>query len=160
MVSTLEPRKNAYFLLDWFRETETLPPGAELWWVGALGWLTSRRRLRAYQAALKDGRRIRFLGVVPDSALCRLYRTAGWSAYPSLYEGFGFPVLDSLRHGTPVLTGLHSALLELDYPGVFYFDPYDPATVNEACAPARPARPASLATCSTRTTTGTTSRGP
>jgi glycosyltransferase involved in cell wall biosynthesis len=132
VVSTLEPRKNAYFLLDWFRETDALPLGAELWWVGALGWLTSRRRLRAYQAPLRNGRKIKFLGVVSDTALCRLYRTAGWSAYPSLYEGFGFPVLDALRHGTPVLSGGHSALVELDHPGVFYFDPYDPATVDDA----------------------------
>jgi glycosyltransferase involved in cell wall biosynthesis len=131
VVSTLEPRKNAHFLLDWFVNTPTLPAGAELWWVGSLGWLTSRRRLRKYESA-KAGRRVRFLGVVSDAELCRLYRTAGWSAYPSLYEGFGFPVLDSLRHGTPVLASYHSALRELDHTGVYFFDPYDPATVDDA----------------------------
>ena len=130
VVSTLEPRKNPFFLLDWFRETDALPPEAELWWVGPLGWLTSRRRLRQYQSARR--RPIRFLGVVPDRELCRLYRTAGWSAYPSLYEGFGLPVLDALRHGTPVLTGRHSALMELDHPGVAFFDPFDPSTVDDA----------------------------
>ena len=109
MVSTLEPRKNAFFLLDWFRQSQALPAGSELWWVGPLGWLTSRRRLRQYQNAA--GRKVRFLGVVSDAELCRLYRTAGWSAYPSLYEGFGFPVLDALRHGTPVLASYHSALV-------------------------------------------------
>ena len=130
VVSTLEPRKNAYFLLDWFRETEMLDEGAELWWVGPLGWLTSRRKLRRYQGL--KGRKIRFLGVVSDAALCRLYRRAGWSAYPSLYEGFGFPVLDALRHGTPVLSSYHSALCELDHPGVHFFDPYDRATLDHA----------------------------
>jgi len=134
VVSTLEPRKNAPFLLDWFRRTEALPADAELWWVGPLGWLTSRRRLlRQYRGGGGGGgRRVRFLGVVGDAALCRLYRTAGWSAYPSLYEGFGFPVLDALRHGTPVLTSYHSALRELDHPGVHYFDPFDPVTVDDA----------------------------
>jgi glycosyltransferase involved in cell wall biosynthesis len=132
VVSTLEPRKNAYFLLDWFAETEVLPAGAELWWAGSLGWLTSRRRLSAYKKPLKNGRRIRFLGVVSDTALCRLYRSAGWSAYPSLYEGFGFPVLDALKHSTPVMAGYHSSLCELDHRGVFFFDPYDPATVDDA----------------------------
>ena len=131
VVSTLEPRKNAFFLLEWFRKTEALPEGSELWWVGPLGWLTSRRRLRQY-TRLSNGRRVRFLGVVSDKELCRLYRTAGWSAYPSLYEGFGFPVLDALRHGTPVLSSYHSSLRELDHPGVSFFDPYDPATVDEA----------------------------
>jgi glycosyltransferase involved in cell wall biosynthesis len=130
VVSTLEPRKNAFFLLDWFRRTESLPEGSELGWVGPVGWLTSRRRLRQYQKM--KGRRVRFLGVVSDAALCRLYRTAGWSAYASLYEGFGFPVLDALRHGAPVLASGHSSLRELDYPGVHFFDPYDPETVDDA----------------------------
>jgi glycosyltransferase involved in cell wall biosynthesis len=130
VVSTIEPRKNAFFLLEWFRQTEALPEGSELWWVGPVGWLTSRRKLRRYQTM--KGRRVRFLGVVSDKALCRLYRTAGWSAYPSLYEGFGFPVLDALRHGTPVLASYHSALRELGHRGVYFFDPYDPATVDDA----------------------------
>jgi glycosyltransferase involved in cell wall biosynthesis len=131
VVSTLEPRKNAMFLLDWFIKSNVLTPGAELWWVGPLGWLTSRRRLRSYRFARPD-RTVRFLGVVSDAALCRLYRTAGWTAYPSLYEGFGFPVLDALRHGAPVLASYHSALCELDHPGVWYFDPYDAASVDDA----------------------------
>ena len=142
VVSTLEPRKNALFLLEWFRRTEVLPEGSELWWVGPFGWLTSRRRLRPY-LALK-GRTVRFLGVVPDAALCRLYRTAGWSAYPSLYEGFGFPVLDALRHGTPVLSSYHSALRELDHPGVHFFDPYDPSTVDDAWRSLQDAGPSVL----------------
>ena len=138
VVSTLEPRKNAYFLLDWFRETDTLGDGAELWWAGPLGWLTSRRKLRRYQGL--KGRKIRFLGVVSDAALCRLYRQAGWSAYPSLYEGFGFPVLDALRHGTPVVASYHSALCELDHPGVHFFDPFDQSTLDHAFQSLRHAR--------------------
>lgn len=129
VVSTLEPRKNAYFLLDWFQATAALPADAELWWVGPRGWLLSEDRLRASR---RGRRRVRFLGMVSDRALCRLYSTAGWTAYPSLYEGFGFPVLDALRHGTPVLAAYHSALSQFDHPGVFHFDPYEPATVDEA----------------------------
>ncbi|GAC1464100.1 MAG: hypothetical protein NVSMB9_02380 [Isosphaeraceae bacterium] len=130
VVSTLEPRKNADFLLDWFRQTDVLPEHSELWWVGRLGWLTSRRQLRQYQSM--KTRRVRFLGVVSDAALCRLYRTAGWSVYPTLYEGFGFPVLDALRHGTPVLTGYHSALRDFDHSADYLFDPVYPATVDDA----------------------------
>jgi len=131
VVSTLEPRKNALFLLDWYRRTAALPEATELWWVGPMGWLTSRRQLRPY-ARLPAGRRVRFLGVVPDRRLCELYRTAGWSVYPSLYEGFGFPVLDALRHGTPVLCGYHSALREFRTPGVWFFDPCDAGTLDAA----------------------------
>jgi len=143
VVSTLEPRKNATFLLDWFRETDALPPGSELWWVGPIGWLTSKRSLRKYRH-IGNGRRIRFLGVVSDRALCRLYRTAGWSIYPSLYEGFGFPVLDALRHGAPVLTSANSALIEFEMPGVFFFDPKDPRSVDEAWTAFRQQSPVSI----------------
>jgi glycosyltransferase involved in cell wall biosynthesis len=129
VVSTLEPRKNARFLFEWFRRSPSLPADAELWWVGPLGWLTSPREFRSLRGM---GRRIRFLGVVSDSALCKLYRTAGWSAYPSLYEGFGFPVLDALRHGTPVLASGNSSIREFQSPGLHLFDPYDADTLDDA----------------------------
>ena len=129
VVSTLEPRKNARFLFEWFQDSNALPVDAELWWVGPMGWLTSRRELKAMQ---KSGRRIRFLGVVSDASLCKLYRTAGWSIYPSLYEGFGFPVLDSLRHGTPVLASGNSSIREFESAGLHFFDPCDSATVDDA----------------------------
>lgn len=131
VVATLEPRKNADFLLEWFRNSKAIDDGSELWWVGRVGWLSTKSRYRKY-LNLK-GRRIRFLGTVDDARLCRLYRTAAVSIYPTLYEGFGFPVLDSLRHGTPVLTGYHSALREFEHlDGVSYFDPCDAATLDDA----------------------------
>jgi glycosyltransferase involved in cell wall biosynthesis len=130
VVSTLEPRKNARFLLDWFIESKALPDDAELWWVGPLGWLTSRRELKKLQST---GRKIRFLGYVKkDSGLCKLYQMAGWSIYPSLYEGFGFPVLDALRHGTPVLASGNSSIREFESPGLHFFDPCDASTVDDA----------------------------
>ena len=61
-----------------------------------------------------------------------LYRQAAATVYPSLYEGFGFPVLDSLMHDTPVLSSFHSSLKEFDSPGVFFFDPYNPKSLDEA----------------------------
>ena len=130
VVSTIEPRKNAPFLLEWFRNSTVLPRDTELWWVGPVGWLTDRRSLRRYERL--DGRRVRFLGVVSDAKLCELYQTAGWSVYPSLYEGFGFPVLDSLRHGAPVFASDNSALREFTVPGVDFFDPGDASTLDAA----------------------------
>ena len=131
MVSTLEPRKNANFVIDWFRSSELLPDGTELWWVGRIGWPKSPRLLQDLQRGHK-GRRIRLLGVVSDQQLCELYQTVGWSVYPSLYEGFGFPVLDSLRHGVPVLSSCNSSLREFAHPGVHFFDPHDAATLDQA----------------------------
>jgi glycosyltransferase involved in cell wall biosynthesis len=142
VVSTLEPRKNAFFLLEWFRNTTVLPEDTELWWVGPLGWLTSRRQLKKYQSL--KGRRVRFLGVASDARLCGLYQTAGWTVYPSLYEGFGFPVLDALRHGVPVLTSYNSSLREFQSPGLWFFDPCDPTTLDVAWSAFRAAGPVTI----------------
>lgn len=141
VVSTLEPRKNARFLFEWFQSSTALPDEAELWWVGPLGWMTSRRELKKLSGT---GRRIRFLGVVSDRALCKLYRTAGWSIYPSLYEGFGFPVLDALRHGTPVLASGNSSIREFESPGLHLFDPCDASTVDDAWRALRAEGPAEI----------------
>jgi glycosyltransferase involved in cell wall biosynthesis len=143
VVSTIEPRKNAGFLFDWFQKTTLLPPDMELWWVGKLGWMISRDELKR-MANPPGGRRIRFLGNVSDAELCRLYKKVGWSIYPSRYEGFGFPILDSLRHGTPVLASNTSSMAEFDHPGVFFFDPQDPATVDLACQRLQAAMPVAI----------------
>lgn len=128
VVSTLEPRKNGRFLFDWFQTTPVLGPDAELWWVGPNGWMCDWPRRRRGGA-----RQVRFLGMVPDARLCALYREAAFSIYPSLYEGFGFPVLDALRHGCPVACGYHSSLQEFEGAGVYYFDVGDPGTLDAAC---------------------------
>jgi glycosyltransferase involved in cell wall biosynthesis len=145
VVSTLEPRKNAFFLLDWFRQTNAMPAGSELWWVGPMGWLTSRKQLKPY-LSIEGDRKIRLLGVVSDAELCRLYQTAGWTIYPSLYEGFGFPVLDSLRHGAPVLTSFNSSLREFESPALTFFDPCDASTVDDAYRTFQGSGPTPIAT--------------
>ena len=130
VVSTLEPRKNLEFLLNWFANTRVLRPGTRLWWVGPDGWM--HRHAKAHQRLKMNGREVRFLGKVPDRQLCALYRRAALTIYPSLYEGFGFPVLEALLHGTPVLSSFNSSLQEFAGPGVFYFDPYDPDSLDAA----------------------------
>jgi glycosyltransferase involved in cell wall biosynthesis len=130
VVSTLEPRKNPEFILRWFLSTPVLPRGAVLSWVGPRGWL-----FNGPPSDLPNpyGRQIRWMGVVTDAELCKLYRRASFTFYASLYEGFGFPVLDSLLHGTPVLCSYNSSLCEFDGPGVYYFDPCDPLSADQAC---------------------------
>jgi glycosyltransferase involved in cell wall biosynthesis len=135
VVSTLEPRKNAPFLLDWFAATEALPPDMELWWVGPRGWWAGRGLLGELTRRRKGkrGGRIKLLGMVSDRRLCALYQQAAFTIYPSLYEGFGFPVLDSLLHGTPVVCSFNSSLQEFATSGVFYFDACDPVSLDHAC---------------------------
>jgi glycosyltransferase involved in cell wall biosynthesis len=143
VVSTIEPRKNASFLFEWFQKTTLLPPDMELWWVGKLGWMISDAELQR-MANPPGGRRVRFLGNVSDAELCRLYQKVSWSIYPSRYEGFGFPILDSLRHGTPVLASCTSSMGEFDHPGVYFFDPQDPATVDMAWQRFQSTKPVAL----------------
>jgi glycosyltransferase involved in cell wall biosynthesis len=147
VVSTREPRKNGAFLLDWFQRSDAVSTNAELWWVGPKGWngaseygtqQTSRPR------PPRQGRTVRFLGMVSDRRLCQLYQQATLSIYPSLYEGFGFPVLDSLRHGTPVVCSFNSSLQEFGGPGVFYFDACDPASLDAALMDSRRSGPAHI----------------
>jgi glycosyltransferase involved in cell wall biosynthesis len=129
VVSTREPRKNGRFLLDWFFETKVVPAGTRLLWAGSDGWLCDLARRKGMAAA---GRRVEFLGMVPDARLCELYRRATLTIYPSLYEGFGFPVLDALRHGTPVLCSYNSSLQEFDGLGPRFFDPCDAESLDDA----------------------------
>jgi hypothetical protein len=137
MVATLEPRKNAAFLADWFFDSPVLPENAELWWVGSKGWLANKSDLGTRRS--RGGRKLRLLGTVSDTELCRLYRTAGWMAYPSFYEGFGFPVLDALRHGVSVMCAGNSSLIEFERAGVTYFDPLDPSSLDRCFERRRPA---------------------
>ena len=132
IVSTLEPRKNPEFFCDWFHSSPVLTDDAELLWVGSIGWITSQDDLKQFETRPGTNRRIKFLGIVSDAELCRLYQAAGYTAYPSLYEGFGFPVLDSLRHNTPVMAAMHSSIREFDSPGMFFFDPMEKSTLDDA----------------------------
>src|SRR5262249_55623249 len=109
--------------------TDALPADMELWWVGPDGWLAGG----ALGGTDARGRTIRFLGMVPDRWLCALYRQATFTIYPSLYEGFGFPVLDSLLHETPVVCSFNSSLQEFAGCGVMFFDPTDRASLDAAC---------------------------
>ena len=87
VVATLEPRKNAKFVLDWFLKSDVIPPHMRLCWVGPPGWIPALGE----RPPASD--RILFPGVVSDAELCRLYQEATFTVYPSLYEGFGFPVV-------------------------------------------------------------------
>jgi glycosyltransferase involved in cell wall biosynthesis len=111
---TLEPRKNLPHLIrSFFRlvDQEKLPD-LHLVLVGPTGWnadevfatLEQRPDLRA---------RVRLTGFVPDSDLAALYAGAHAFVYPSLYEGFGLPVLEAMQCGTPVVTSNTSSLPEV-----------------------------------------------
>jgi glycosyltransferase involved in cell wall biosynthesis len=113
-VGTLEPRKNLPRLVEAARRT-----GIELRVVGAAGW----------GGVGVGGEGVRWLGRVSDDELARLYRGASVAVYPSLYEGFGFPVLEAMACGAPVVTSRGGATEEVGGEAAVLVDPLDPAAI-------------------------------
>jgi glycosyltransferase involved in cell wall biosynthesis len=124
-VGTLEPRKNLPALIEAFIG---LPEHThDLVLVGALGWDTGET-----QAAIaRHPDRIRALGHVPDGDLASLYAGAALFAYPSLYEGFGLPVLEAMAAGAPVLTSRISSLPEVAGDAAILVDPRSVDSIRE-----------------------------
>jgi glycosyltransferase involved in cell wall biosynthesis len=109
-VGTLEPRKN----LD-AAQKAAQQLGVELRVVGAQGWGSVR----------VDG----WLGRVSDEELAALYRGARCLVYPSLYEGFGIPVLEAMACGTPVVTSAGGATEEVAGGAAVLVDPGDATAI-------------------------------
>jgi glycosyltransferase involved in cell wall biosynthesis len=109
-VCTLEPRKNLPRLLDAFAQVKDQLPH-KLVVVGPKGWRTGA--LKETLDRLGLGERLLLTGFVPDAELPLWYSAADIFAFPSLYEGFGLPVLEAMACGAPVLTSIESSLPEV-----------------------------------------------
>src|SRR5207249_2741824 len=110
-VATTEPRKNLVTLLDAYVHLKN-DPGASsppLIIVGRKGWNCDD--ILSYMAELEDA--VCFPGYVSDEELIALYQMATCLVFPSLYEGFGLPVLEAMAAGCPVITSTTSALPEV-----------------------------------------------
>lgn len=108
-VGTFEPRKNVVRLIRAYRRIGRKVPHA-LVLAGPAGWAS---KVIHRELAVPGGGRIEVTGHLPEADLDALYRGADAFVYPSLYEGFGLPVLDAMTRGTPVLTSNTSSLPEL-----------------------------------------------
>jgi glycosyltransferase involved in cell wall biosynthesis len=117
-VGTLEPRKNLPRLLAAFGEVTDELPDHWLLVVGPVGWGPTLR-------PTWESVRVKLAGPVGDATLHALYEKADGLAYPSLYEGFGLPVLEAMAHGTPVLTSDRSSLPEVAGDAALLVDPLD-----------------------------------
>ena len=124
VVATLEPRKNLARLV---RAYAGLPPALKtrhpLVIVGARGWLSGE--LERTIAPLEASGSARRLGYVGEDELPLIYAGAHAFAFPSLYEGFGLPVLEAMASGVPVLTSNVSSLPEIAGDAALTVDPLD-----------------------------------
>jgi len=120
-VGTLEPRKNLTSLLDAFSLLAAENSEIELFVVGAQGWKNNLFFTRLENHPFKN--RIRVLGHVPDAELAKLYKSCEVFCYPSLYEGFGLPVLEALSCGASVACSNSSSLPEITRNAAALFDP-------------------------------------
>jgi alpha-1,3-rhamnosyl/mannosyltransferase len=124
-VGTIEPRKNLDVLIGAF---SSLPPSIreeyELVIAGPMGWASPETRARLAGA--------RYLGYVPEADLAPLTAAASLFVYPSLYEGFGFPVAQAMAAGVPVLTSNVSSLPEIAGDAAELVDPRSPVEIRNA----------------------------
>lgn len=113
-VSTIEPRKNLGTLLD---AVERLDYDGSLVVVGRVGWKSESivPRLRA--------ERVVHLDYLPAAKLAYVYRHAEAFVFPSIYEGFGFPLLEAMGHGVPSIAARSSSLPEIGGDAALYFSP-------------------------------------
>jgi len=127
-LGTIEPRKNIDTLLDAWQGFR-LRNDFDLLIAGATGW-SSEKTLERLTSRPPPG--VRYLGYVPEDELPGL--TAGATAfiYPSLYEGFGFPVAQAMAAGVPVITSNTSCLPEIAGEGALLVDPRSPAEIQSA----------------------------
>ncbi len=123
-ISTLEPRKKIGNLL---RAYECLPQRMRaqfpLVLVGSPGWLSEDLHRKIKRLSARGW--LRYLGFVPEADLPTLYAGARAFIYPSVYEGFGLPVLEAMASGVPVVASIFSSLPEVTQGAALLVDPDD-----------------------------------
>jgi len=123
-VGTIEPRKNLTALIDAYSSlTAKLQERYPLVIAGMRGWKESS--IMKSIEPLREKGLIRVLGYVPEEALRTLYSGARVFAFPSIYEGFGMPVIEAMACGTPVIASDCSSLPEVVGDSGILLNPYD-----------------------------------
>lgn len=119
-VGTLQPRKNIPTLLKALAALHR--PEIPLVLVGGRGWLYEE--IDATIEKLNLQQQIIFAGYVPDEQLPLWYNAASLLVFPSVYEGFGMPIIQAMACGTPVIAANNSAIPEATGQAALLFEPY------------------------------------
>ena len=122
-VGTVQPRKNYSRLIEALAQLRNQGIEIHLVIAGGKGWLENPIYQTITDTHMEDF--VHFIGFAADEDLPALYRNAVCLAFPSLYEGFGLPILEAMASGTPVLTSNISSLPEVAGDAAIMVDPYD-----------------------------------
>jgi glycosyltransferase involved in cell wall biosynthesis len=128
-VGTLEPRKNLVTLIDAYAALPA-PERLPLIIGGGKGWLYEDIFAAVARHGLSDV--IRFAGFLPAENLPLWYNSAETFVYPSIYEGFGLPVVEAMACGTPVITSSASSLPEAAGDAALIVNPHDTTALTAA----------------------------
>jgi len=120
-VGTVQPRKNIERIIKAFALFSADKLGYMLVLAGGKGWKTDEIYKLPAQLGIKD--QVRFLGRVRDEELVGLYNGAVGLVYPSLFEGFGLPIVEAFACGCPVITSNSSSMPEVAGDGAILVDP-------------------------------------
>lgn len=128
-VGTIEPRKNLPALIEAYHAVAQ-KIDISLVIAGQIGW----KYADVFEAIRKYSlqKQVIFTGYVDDNDLPALYNLAEVFVYPSLYEGFGFPVLEAMASGCPVITSSTSSLPEITGNAAILIDPMDIMSITKA----------------------------
>ncbi|WP_279222898.1 glycosyltransferase family 4 protein [Stutzerimonas kunmingensis] len=129
-VGTLEPRKGIDLLLDaWSQLPCTLQKAYPLVLAGAPGWNNETLQARIQHMTRAHG--LKHLRFVPESSLPALYSGAALFVFPSLYEGFGLPLLEAMSCGAPTICSAETSMAEFSQGAACLFDRGDSAHLAE-----------------------------
>ncbi len=120
-IGTIQPRKNLSLLIRAFATFHSNHPEYKLIIAGKKGWLYEKIFDEVKQHHLNDA--VQFPGYVSDTEKSALYSGAKAYILPSLYEGFGIPLLEAMAHSCPVISSFSSSLPEVGGEACLYFDP-------------------------------------
>jgi glycosyltransferase involved in cell wall biosynthesis len=130
-VGTIEPRKNLLTLVRAFEDIiRTTSTHLQLVIVGAEGWRAHELFAYLETAGIRD--RVVFPGYLSDDDLRALYSSCQIFVYPSLYEGFGLPLLEAMACGAPVITSNTPAIIETVGDAARLISPTDPKDLAQA----------------------------
>ena len=129
-IGTVQPRKNYSRVIQALAALRAEGLDLQLVIAGGKGWLEDEMYRTLRETHMQD--HVHRIGFARDEDLPALYSGATLTAFPSLYEGFGLPILESMACGTPVVTANVSSLPEVAGEAALMVDPYDVPALTDA----------------------------